>query len=93
MATITMTDAQFRRAMKGAATEALRQLLRLQGVKVVCEASLMTSREAMDTLGVSARTLGRLAELGEIERVKVGGVWRYNEASVIEYRQINKSNG
>lgn len=43
---------------------------------------LLREREAADVLGVSARSLRRMASAGRVERVKVGGSTRYRRVDI-----------
>ncbi len=84
-----MTDAQLNRALRGAALEAVTHFCRLNGMKVE-DPNLIRSNEAERMLGCRRPTLSRLAERGEIKRVKVGGNFKYNRESILEYLAKNK---
>lgn len=45
----------------------------------------LSGREAEQMLKVSRTTLARLAEMGEIKRVKVGAAWKYEKRSIENY--------
>lgn len=81
MATIVMTDAQLNKALRGAAIEAVTHFCRLQGIKV-SDPNLLRAGEAAQMLGTSRTQLGRLAEKGEIKRIRVGGAWKYDRESI-----------
>lgn len=54
---------------------------------------LLSGEEAQRIFRTSRRGLGRLAERGEITRVKVGGLWRYPAESISAYREkIDREN-
>lgn len=89
MATIVMTDAQLNRALRGAAIEAVTHFCRLNGLKVE-DPNLVKSSDAERMLGCRRPTLGRLAERGEIKRVKVGGNYKYDRESILAYLAKNE---
>lgn len=84
MSTIILTDAQLNRALRGAAIEAVTHFCRLNGMKVE-DPNLLPNREAERLTGCSRKALGTLADRGEIKRVRVGGVWKYDRESILEY--------
>lgn len=47
--------------------------------------ALVRAEEVGDFLGISWRTVQRLATSGEIPAVKVGHVWRFPVSKVLEY--------
>ncbi len=53
----------------------------------------MTSGDAAKHLGVSVRRVNELAELGKIERRRVGTFWLYNKASLDAWKAAPKSRG
>ena len=84
-----MTDAQLNRALRGAAIEAVTHFCRVRGIKVA-DPTLASNAEAQKMTGLSRPALGRLAEKGEIKRVRVGGVWKYERESIEEYLRKNR---
>lgn len=83
MATIIMTETQLRdfgRQVIQDFIDATRK-----GTMPPAEGQLITTKEALTRLNVSRPTLDRLAEDGEIKRVKVRGSWRYTTASIEQY--------
>lgn len=84
MSTIILTDAQLNRALRGAAIEAVTHFCRLNGIEVH-DLNLIPNRDAERLTGCSRKALGSLAERGEIKRVRVGGVWKYDRASIDRY--------
>ena len=86
--TIIMTDAQLRMfARQCVLTD---RKLREGGRSIItAEAELITTKDTESKLGCSSRTLGRLAECGEIKRVRVGGSWKYDRESVEDYIKRN----
>ena len=89
MSTIILTDAQLNRALRVAAIEAVTHFCRLNGMKVE-DPNLLPNREAERLTGCSRKTLGTLAERGEIKRMRVGGVWKYDRESILEYLAKNE---
>lgn len=45
---------------------------------------MITPREAASIAGVTARTITRLCEKGEIKAAKLGGSWRVNRAAFLQ---------
>lgn len=84
-----MTDAQLNRALRGAAIEAVTHFCRVRGIKVA-DPMLASNAEAQKLTGLSRPALGRLAEKGEIKRVRVGGVWKYDRESIEAMLAKNK---
>jgi excisionase family DNA binding protein len=48
------------------------------------------TREVADMLGVTPRTVIRLAERGEIIGFKVGDVWRFYRRDIEDYIEVQK---
>ena len=48
------------------------------------------TREVADMLGVTPRTVTRLAERGEIPGFKVGDVWRFHRQDILDYIEQQK---
>ena len=84
MSTVILTDAQPNKALRCAAIEAVAQFCRVRGIEVG-DPNLIPNREAEKMTGCSRKSLGTLAERGEIKRVRVGGVWKYDRESILEY--------
>lgn len=86
--TIIMTESQLR----SFAREVVRLMLADDGQRkasmMLTEGEWLTPAEAQAMLKTSARTLGRLAESGDIIRKKVRGVWRYDRESLGEYLKL-----
>ena len=59
--------------------------LRAQGKLELTDDTYLSGREAEQMLKVSRTTLARMAESGEIKRVKVGGSWKYEKGSIEDY--------
>lgn len=53
--------------------------------------ALLDLKEASEMLCTSRWTLYSLAERGEIERVKVGGLWKYDKKSIETYLMKSKN--
>ena len=56
-------------------------------------AILLREREVAELLGVSLRTVGRLAERGTLDRVRIGGVTRYRRSDVEALAGPTNGNG
>lgn len=51
---------------------------------------LLSSEEAAEILGISTQTLARMAERGEIARIKVGGVYRFKPSDIAAFMERNR---
>lgn len=59
--------------------------MRAKGKVELTDDTYLSGREAEQMLKVSRTTLARLAEMGEIKRVKVGAAWKYEKGSIENY--------
>lgn len=59
--------------------------MRAQGKVELTDDTYLSGKEAEQMLKVSRTTLARLAEMGEIKRVKVGAAWKYEKNSIENY--------
>lgn len=48
------------------------------------------TKEVAEMLGVTSRTVTRLAERGEIPGFKVGDVWRFHRQDILDYIEQQK---
>lgn len=59
--------------------------MRAQGKVELTDDTYLSGKEAEQMLKTSRTTLARLAEMGEIKRVKVGAAWKYEKKSIENY--------
>lgn len=53
-------------------------------------ADFMTTKEAMEALGIGKNLMYKLLNTGEVKAVRVGGkVWRISRKSLVEYAKGN----
>ncbi len=50
----------------------------------------IATKEVAEMLGVTPRTVTRLAERGEIPGFKVGDVWRFHRQDILDYIEEQK---
>lgn len=81
--TYSLTDKQLRDFARQIIIGTLQ--MRAQGKVELTDDTYLSGREAEQMLKVSRTTLARMAEGGEIKRVKVGGSWKYEKSSIEEY--------
>lgn len=82
--TLVMTDLQLRNFARTVIKDYIAATR--NGIVPCEEGKLLTTQQALDRLGFKSRqTLERLADDGEIKRMKVRGSWRYTTVSIDEY--------
>lgn len=82
--TLVMTDLQLRNFARTVIKDYIAATR--NGIVPCEEGKLLTTQQALDRLGFKSRqTLERLADDGEIKRMKVRGSWRYTTTSIDEY--------
>lgn len=83
MITYSLTDKQLRDFARQIIIGTLQ--MRAQGKVEITDDTYLSRNEAEQMLKTSRTTLARLAESGEIKRVKVGGSWKYEKGSIEDY--------
>jgi excisionase family DNA binding protein len=59
-------------------------------LRLVATERPIATKEVAEMLGVTPRTVTRLAERGEIPGFKVGDVWRFHRQDILDYIEEQK---
>lgn len=86
--TYSLTDKQLRDFARQIIIGTLQ--MSAKGKVELTDDTFLSGREAEQMLKVSRTTLARLAEMGEIKRVKVGAAWKYEKNSIENYLAMSR---
>lgn len=86
--TYSLTDKQLRDFARQIIIGTLQ--MSAKGKVELTDDTYLSGKEAEQMLKVSRTTLARLAEMGEIKRVKVGAAWKYEKNSIENYLAMSR---